>query len=170
MANGDHAAPSALDHGLPPPQELRPSQSLLSSLLLLVIRSLFGQSFSVALPILALRGLLCLGSFSVVWCIRHIEGSVTAVLLCRLVHRSLKGGHWVGSYSVVQCVRCLMGQPLYCSAASAGMWGERGYGDGSTPLHMTRQYCLGSMAAPLSSTGISHHKLIPHIPQSVSPQ
>ena len=25
-----------------------------------------------------------------------------------------------------------MGQPLYCSAASAGMWGERGYGDGST--------------------------------------
>ena len=72
-----------------------------------------------------LRGLSCLGSFSVVWCIRHIEGSVTAVLLCRLVPRSLKGGHWVGSYSVVQCVRCLMGQPLYCSAASAGMWGER---------------------------------------------
>ena len=23
-----------------------------------------------------------------------------------------------------------MGQPLYCSAANAGMWGERGYGDG----------------------------------------
>ena len=27
----------------------------------------------------------------------------------------------------------LMGQPLYCSAADAGMWRERGYGDGSTP-------------------------------------
>ena len=36
----------------------------------------------------------------------------------------------MGSYSVVQCVRCLIGQPLYCSAASAGLWEERGYGDG----------------------------------------
>ena len=26
-----------------------------------------------------------------------------------------------------------MGQPLFCWAADAGMWGERGYGDGSTP-------------------------------------
>ena len=26
-----------------------------------------------------------------------------------------------------------MGQPFYCSAADAGVWGERGYGDGSTP-------------------------------------
>ena len=34
----------------------------------------------------------------------------------------------MGSYSVVQCVRRLMGQPLYYSAANAGMWGERGYG------------------------------------------
>ena len=25
-----------------------------------------------------------------------------------------------------------MGQPLYCSAANAGVWGERGYGDGPT--------------------------------------
>ena len=30
----------------------------------------------------------------------------------------------MGSYSVVQGVRCLMGQPLYCSAANAGS-GER---------------------------------------------
>ena len=28
-----------------------------------------------------------------------------------------------------------MGQPFYCSAADAGVWGERGYGDGSTPTH-----------------------------------
>ena len=34
---------------------------------------LFGQSFSVALPLQALRGLPCLGSFSVVWSVRHIE-------------------------------------------------------------------------------------------------
>ena len=29
---------------------------------------------------------------------------------------------------------------------------------------MTQQYCLASMAAWLSSTGISHHSLLPHIP------
>ena len=34
--------------------------------------------------------------------------------------------------SVVQCLRCLMGQPLYCLGA-ASVWGEKGYGDGSTP-------------------------------------
>ena len=39
----------------------------------------------------------------------------------------------MGSYSVVQGVRPLMGQPLCCSTADAGRWGERGYGDGSTP-------------------------------------
>ena len=44
---------------------------------------LFGQSFSIALPIQALRRLPCLGSFSVVWCVRHIEGPP-----------------WPGSYSV----------------------------------------------------------------------
>ena len=38
----------------------------------------------------------------------------------------------MGSYSVVQCIRCLMGQPLYCSAADAGMWRERGFGHSST--------------------------------------
>ena len=38
----------------------------------------------------------------------------------------------LGSYSVVQCMGCLMGQPLYCSAANAGLWGDRGYGKGST--------------------------------------
>ena len=55
-----------------------------------------------------------------------------------------------------------MGQPLCCSAANAGMrerlcWWLR-------PLQVTRQYCLASMAALLSSTGISHHNLLPHIP------
>ena len=29
---------------------------------------------------------------------------------------------------------------------------------------MTQQYCLASMAVQLFSTGISHHKFIPHIP------
>ena len=77
---------------------------------------LFGQSFSIAPPLQALRGLPCLWSFSVVPHVRDIEGP-----------------HWLGSYSVDQRVRRLMGQPVYCSAAHTGMWGERGCGDGSTP-------------------------------------
>jgi len=35
---------------------------------------LFGQSFSIDPPVQALRGLPCLGSFSVDWCIRHLKG------------------------------------------------------------------------------------------------
>ena len=37
-------------------------------------------------------------------------------------------------------------------------------------LRMTQQYHLASMAAQLSSTGISHRSLLPHIPRSISPQ
>ena len=98
---------------------------------------LFGQSFSIALPVQALSGLPCLGSFSVVWRIRDIEHPphptpLAGVLLCRSAGQALKGAPWMGSYCVVQCVRRLMGQSLYCSAANAGMWGERGCGDDST--------------------------------------
>ena len=85
------------------------------------------------------------------------------VLLCRSSHQSLKGAPWLESYSVVQCVRRLMGQPLYCSAANAGVWGERGLVM-APPPRVTQQYHLASMAAWLSSTGISHHNLLPHIP------
>ena len=38
----------------------------------------------------------------------------------------------MGSYAIGQCIRCL-GHTLYHSAADAGMWGERGYGDGCIP-------------------------------------
>ena len=41
---------------------------------------------------------------------------------------------------------------------------DRGYDDGSTPLCMTQQYRLASKSAQLSSTGISPHDLLPHIP------
>ena len=85
----------------------------------------FVQSFSIALPIHALRGIPCLESFSAVPCVRHIEGPLTGVLLCRLAHQTLKGAPWVGSYSVVQRFRCLMGQPLYCPNANAFRWRER---------------------------------------------
>ena len=45
-----------------------------------------------------------------------------------------------------------MGQTLYRSAANAGVWGERGYGDGSTPY-----------------TGLSCITLLPWLP-GFSPQ
>ena len=94
----------------------------------------------------------------------HWGSPLAGVLLCKSVHQALKGAPWVGSYSVVQHIRHLMGQPLCCSPVDAGMWGERGYGAGFTPLPMTVQYHLASLAAQLSSTGISHHSLLPHIP------
>ena len=93
----------------------------------------------------------------------HRGAPLTGVLLCRWANQALEGVPWVGSYSVAQCGRCLMIQPLYCSAASAGLWGERGHGDGSPPT------CDSAVSpcfhgAWLSSTHISHHNLLPHIP------
>ena len=57
---------------------------------------LFGQSFSVALPIQALRGFPCLRSFSVVQYVRHIElpphpPPPTGVLLCSSVCQAFDG-------------------------------------------------------------------------------
>ena len=89
---------------------------------------------------------------------------MAGVLLCSSVPQALKGAPWVGSYSAVQCLRRLMGQPLYSSAADASLWGDRVYSDGSNPLRVTQQYHLASMAAWISSTGISHQDLLPHIP------
>ena len=63
--------------------------------------------------------------------------------------------------TLVQCLRSLMGQPLYCSVADAGVWKERLW-YWPHPLCVTRQYRLASVAAWLSSTGISHHNLLPH--------
>ena len=56
-----------------------------------------------------------------------------------------------------------MGPPLYCSAADTGPCGERGLVM-LHPLRMTQQHHLASMAVWLSSTCISHHNLLPHIP------
>ena len=65
----------------------------------------------------------------------HRGGPLAGVFLCRSACQALKRGMLGGSYSVVQRVRRLMCQPVYCSAADASMWGEGGYGDGSTPYH-----------------------------------
>ena len=46
------------------------------------------------------------------------------------------------------------------------MWGEKLWQQ-LHPLCMTQQYRLASMADRLSSTGISHHSLLPHIPSTL---
>ena len=111
---GTLVAPSVQGHGLPPPQELWPYHSFFQASCSWQSEGLFDQSFSVASPIQALRGLSCLGSFSLDQHIRHLQG------------------HPRWDPLVAQCVRGLMGQPLYCSAVDAGVCRERGYGDGST--------------------------------------
>ena len=78
----------------------------------------------------------------------HRGAPLTGVLLCRSACQALKGAPWVGSYSPFQCARHLMGQPLYCSAADAGMWGEGGSGDGSTPTRDSAvPLCFGGCLA-----------------------
>ena len=79
-------------------------------------------SLSPIPPVQALRGLPCLGSFTVIWPVWHIEGATLAgVLLCRLARQALKGASWVESYSLVQCIRHLMAQSLYFSAVVANV-------------------------------------------------
>ena len=92
---------------------------------------LFGQSFSTALLCSGTWGIPCLRSS--VWRIRHIEGAPWLESYSEIVRQSLQGASWTGSCSVVQCIRRLIGQPLYCSAADAGVWREGGCGDGFTP-------------------------------------
>ena len=81
---GTLVAPSVQGHGLPPPQELWPYHSFFQASCSWQSEGLFDQSFSVASPIQALRGLPCLRSFSVVPHIRRKERP-----------------HWLGSSSVV---------------------------------------------------------------------
>ena len=69
---GTLAEPSVQGQSLPPRQELRPCQSFLKPLV--ASEGLFGQSFSAVQPGQAPRGIPCLGSFSVVLHVRHIEG------------------------------------------------------------------------------------------------
>ena len=124
---------------------------------------LFGQSSSIAPPGQALKGLSCLGCFSAGPASGAKRAPLVGVPLCRLACQALKGALWAGSCSVVSASGVWWAS-LYCSAADdAGLWGERGYGWFHL-LGMTQQYCLASMAAQLSFTGISHHSLLPHIP------
>ena len=77
----------------------------------------FSQSIFIVPPIQVLRELPCLGSFSVLPHIRHIEG--LPIWGPNSAHQLPKRAPWVGSYYVVQCIRRLLGQPLYCSIGDA---------------------------------------------------
>ena len=161
---GTMVAPTVQGYGLPQPLEYWPYQSLFSSLWYLTIRrplrlvfahsSAHSGTYRAPLP----GVLLCLSVLQA-----HRGAPLDGVLLCSSAHHSLKGAPWVGSCSVVQCVRHLMGQPLCGSAADAGVWGKEATVK-APPLPVTQQYLLASMAAQLSSTGISHHSLLRHTP------
>ena len=147
---------------------------------------LFGQSFSVALPVQVLRGLPCLGSFSVVHHAHqaHRGAPLSGVLIGRSVCQALKGTPWVGFYSVDRWVSHLKGHPgwgLLCSTVRQAingpasllfifpcwMWGERGHGDGSTPY--VWPICIALLPwLPAFPPGAFPPHLCPHIP-SVSP-
>ena len=108
---------------------------------------LFGQSFSIALPIQALRRPFCLGLFSVVSCIRHIEGAPLAgTLLCSSVYQVFGG-----PASLLFSCWC-----WYVGRERLWWWLH--------PLHVPQHYHLASMASWLSSTGFSHRDLLPHVP------
>ena len=92
--------------------------------------------------------------------------------------RNLEGPPWLVSYSVDWCVSHLKEHPGWgptvCQAFdgpasllfSYPCWsvgGERLWW-WLHPLRVTQPYHLVSMAAQLSSIGISHHNLFPHIP------
>ena len=109
----------------------------------------------------ALRGLPCLGSFSIVRDIRHIEGSPWLGSYC--VYQALKREPRVRSYSVVQCVRYLMASlcivqllMLMCREREAMVMAP-------PPMYdLAVLSCFHCFLA--SSTGISHHNLLLHIP------
>ena len=98
----------------------------------------FGQSFSVASTIQALRGLSCLGSYSVDW---HVK--------------ALKGAPWVGHLCSSVC-QAIDGPASLLFSSRFWHVGRERLWCWLYPLHVTQLYHLASMAAWLSSTGISH--------------
>ena len=113
-------------------------------------------SLSLALPVQALRGLPCLGSFSVVGCKRHTEGAPLAgVLCCRSACQALKRGA-PGGLLLCSSVPQAFGGPasLLFSCQCWRVGGEKLWW-WLYPLRVTQQERLASMAAWLSSTGIS---------------
>ena len=118
------------------------------------------------------------------WISTH-SGTQTAplpeALLCCSMWPGTQRGPLPGYCSVDPCIMHIKGHPVWSPTlqftVSGFRWanlsivqlpmlvcGERIDGDGSTTLYKTQQYFLSSMAARFSSTSISHHSLLPHIP------
>ena len=116
----------------------------------LAIRRPLCLVFSVALPTQAFRGLPWLGSFSVAQ------------------HRHIKGHKWMGSYSGVQCAKELEGPAFLLFSCWYQHVGRETLQGWLHPLPVTQQYCLASVAAWFSSTGISHQSPPSH-PRGSSP-
>ena len=86
------------------------------------------------------------------------------VLLCCLVHQANRGAPLAGVLLCSSVHQVFDGlASLLFSCQCWRVQGERLW-SWLHPLHVTQQSHLSSMAAPLSSTGISHHSLLPHIP------
>ena len=91
----------------------------------------------------------------------QLATSLWLVFLCCSVHSGTWRAPWWRSYSFVQWVRCLKGQPLCCSAASAGKWGKRGCSDGSTSMHDSAVLsCLHGCLVFLHKH--FYHSILPH--------
>ena len=104
--------------------------------------SLFHRSFSIAPPVQALRGSLTWGP-SLLF---GVSGPLAGVLLCSSVHQAFSGP----TSLLFSCRHWRVGRER--------LWWWL------YPLCMTQQYHLASIALWLSSTVISHHDLLPHIP------
>ena len=85
------------------------------------------------------------------------------VLLCSSAHQSLKGAPWVALLCSATCLGFDGPASLLFSCQCWPVGWERLWG-WLQPLRVTQHYRLASMAAWRSSTGISHHSLLPHIP------
>ena len=120
------------------------------------------QSFSIALPIQTLRGLPCRGSFSVFLTDQAHRGAPAGVLLRKSARQTLKGAPWVGP-ALQFCASGVWWASLSVVQLPMLACGEREAVMMAPTLCVTQQYCLASTAARLSSTGISHHNLLPHI-------
>ena len=92
----------------------------------------------------------------------HGGTSLTGVLPCGSTRQALEGAPWVGPCSVVPAsgVRWASLPIVQLRMLACG---EREAMGMLPPTHDSH-YRLASLAAGLSSTGISHHSLLPHIP------
>ena len=84
------------------------------------------------------------------------------VLLCCSMHQALKGAPWVGVLLCSSVHQVFDWPASLLSSCNAGVWGKIGYGDDSTTA-CDSAVSSCSMAAWLSSTGISHPDLLPPI-------